>query len=110
MEDTSDYWLFSVNLFQQQIFVRQWQPALDRVQAERIKPALVVSFDGVEALWLYPIQATPPNADTIRIDYELPWLPVVAWIWTATLVAVMAWAAVILLRKAPADEDGSTQS
>jgi len=98
-----DYFLFSRAMLQRRIATENWEPAWERYRDQT--PQAVVRFDGVDYLWLYaskPAESGPP----VAIERGWNGFIVVAWLWTAGLVAVLAWA----LRRDPPQHASTVES
>ncbi|MFQ5666594.1 MAG: hypothetical protein ACE5I7_09200, partial [Candidatus Binatia bacterium] len=85
----ADYHLFELPLIQRGLYAHQWRSAW-RMYRNRT-PRLVVTFDGVEVLWLY---ATSPSESTRRTVVSYGWNGWIgiAWLWTAVLTLTTVWA------------------
>jgi hypothetical protein len=94
MVSGADFYLFSLNAMQRHLKPDQWEATWEAFQGQ--PPVMVVSFDGVEHLWLYAAQPAGLT-QTIAIGHGGIGLIVLAWLWTAGLIAALAWA----LRRSP---------
>lgn len=90
-----DYMIFMLQNFQRRVGERFWQPAWDELQARGLDPAVVVSYDGVEHMWLMPTQ--PTGQPTVVVNRGWIGMVGVAWLWTLALIGGTAWA----LRRIP---------
>lgn len=97
----SQYYLFTFSTMQRNDRPEQWQEAWDEFHAEGKQPELVVEYDGVPFLWLYPEHETDRQ---VIIRRGWAGFVGVAWVWTVSLIAVVLWA----LRRARPGERGIT--
>jgi hypothetical protein len=89
-----EYYAFSLLALKRGYQAELWQSAWESVQGDT--PELVVSYDGVDHLWLY---AMKPNPSTETIHIRRGWIGFVgvAWAWTLAMLATLVWA----LRRVP---------
>jgi hypothetical protein len=99
-----EYYAFSLLALRRRLEVEAWQPAWEAVQG--YPPELVVSYDGVDHLWLYAVKPNP-SAKTIHVRRGWIGFVGVAWAWTLAMLATLVWA----LRRVPPrhEPDGGKQ-
>jgi hypothetical protein len=85
----SEYYLFGYTAIQRNNKPEEWRSTWDAFHAQGKRPELVVVFDGVEFMWLYP-----EHEAARRVVIRQGWVGLtgVAWLWTAGLVGGLAWA------------------
>ena len=86
-----DYYVFSRVAMQRHFLLEQWGPAWESVQAR--SPQMVVSYDGIDYLWLYAVQppSEPVQTITIRRGGGTAFV-VLAWGWAALMASLAIWA------------------
>jgi 4-amino-4-deoxy-L-arabinose transferase-like glycosyltransferase len=94
----TEYYIFSLTALQRHLRIDEWESAWEAVQGQ--PPELVVSYDGVEHLWLYAMKPTPAT-ETVRIRRGWIGFVGVAWAWTLALLVTLVWA---LRRVSPMSE------
>jgi hypothetical protein len=91
----ADYFLFDVSSLQQFYEIERlsgWEPAAVW-EAYRDGPAqIVVTFDGVEYLWLFAAQPVEEAQQRTIVHVDGAWLVGLAWVWTAGLLVTTLWA------------------
>jgi hypothetical protein len=85
----SEYYLFGYSAIQRNNKPGKWQSTWDAFHAQGKRPELVVVFDGVEFMWLYP-----EHEATRRVVIRRGWVGLigVAWLWTVALAGGLVWA------------------
>ncbi|NDJ51450.1 MAG: hypothetical protein GYB68_00020 [Chloroflexi bacterium] len=70
----------------------QWIPVLVPFERGETAPRLIVSYDGVDYLWLFGNPADPASADPLRINRGGAGLTVLAWLWWVLTLGLTLWA------------------
>ncbi|UCC65573.1 MAG: glycosyltransferase family 39 protein [Anaerolineae bacterium] len=93
MTAEADFHLFDMVAMQREVTPRQWEPAWLFYQERNAPPQLVVIFDRVTYMWLYPTRPDETFQQRVirRGGAGFVWL---AWVWTAALLGGVAWALV----------------
>ncbi len=89
MPPDADYYLFSYVTMQRALDNEIWQPVWEALQEQ--KPLIVVSYDGVDYLWLYARDPSTANATTGYVRHGGSSLIGLAWLWTISWVVALIW-------------------
>jgi hypothetical protein len=84
-----DYYVFGLATMQRQYHPEGWRSKWNALREE--PPRVVVSYDGVEFIWLYAAQAAE-TGQTVELRRGWAGFTGVAWAWTVGMAATLAWA------------------